>query len=275
MQRSASSTGRFRIVQQPALRTLRDAAALDPTLVYLDPPFAVGKTFRMLRDVETAGGIIEAGRDAYDDTWASLDEYLAALTPVLRAAHDALAAEGSLLLHCDHRAAPYLAIACDRLFGMGDRGPTKHAPGFRNTLIWRYGLGGSSKRCYPKKHDVIFWYTKGSRWHFEPPMVPATSQRMKGKLKKAPDVLDVPAINNMAKERTGYPTQKPLALLELLVRAHTQEDDWVCDPMCGSGTTGVAALRLGRRALLGDRGDEAVAVARERCTALTRATVDS
>ena len=115
-------------------------------------------------------------------------------------------------------------------------------------------------------HDVIFWYTKGARWHFDPPMVPATSQRMKGKLKKAPDVLDVPAINNMAKERTGYPTQKPLALLELLVRAHTQPGDWVCDPMCGSGTTGVAALRLGRNALLGDIGDAAIAVARARAS---------
>ena len=145
-----------------------------------------------------------------------------------------------------------------------ERGPGKHAPGFRNALIWRYGLGGSSKRCYPKKHDVIFWYTKGARWHFEPPMVPATSQRMKGKLKKAPDVLDIPAINNMAKERTVSPTQKPLALLELLVRAHTQPEDWVCDPMCGSGTTGVAALRLGRNALLGDIGDAAGAVASAR-----------
>lgn len=249
-----------------ALDTLRRARERRPSLIYLDPPFAVGKTFRMLRDVDTGEGTFEAGRAAYDDTWATLDDYLAAIEPVVKAAHDALHDEGSLLLHCDHRAAPYLAIACDRTFGMGDRGPRKHAPGFRNTLIWRYGLGGSSKRCYPKKHDVIFWYTKGARWHFDPPMVPATSQRMKGKLKKAPDVLDVPAINNMAKERTGYPTQKPLALLELLVRAHTQPGDWVCDPMCGSGTTGVAALRLGRNALLGDVGDAAIAVARARAS---------
>ena len=236
------------------------AEGVTPNLVYLDPPFAVGKDFALLRD--SAGG--SAGDVAYSDKWSDFDAYLAWLTPVLEAVHETLDAEGSVLLHCDHRAAPYLAMACDRIFGFGDRGTRKKAPGFRNELIWRYGLGGSSPRCYPKKHDTILWYTKGSAWFFDPPMVPATSNRLKGKLKKAPDVLDIPTINNMAAERTGYPTQKPLALLELLVKAHTRPGDLVADVMCGSGTTGVAALGCGRRVVLADRGAQAIAVAGER-----------
>lgn len=220
----------------------------------------MGKDFALLRD---AGGG-QAGDVAYSDRWPDLDAYLAWIEPVLRRVREVLADDGSLLLHCDHRASPYLAVLCDRIFGTGDRGTTRHAPGFRNELIWSYGLGGSSKRCYPKKHDTIFWYSKSERWHFEPPMVPATSQRLKGKLKKAPDVLDVPAINNMARERTGYPTQKPLALLELLVRAHTRPGELVVDVTCGSGTTGVAAVRCGRRCVVGDAGAQAVQVARAR-----------
>ena len=233
-----------------------------PRLVYLDPPLAVGKDFALLRDT----GGQDAGTTAYSDRWDSLDAYLAWITPILEAVHEVLSDDGSLLLHCDYRTAPYLALRLDERFGLGDRSAAKHAPGFRNALVWTYGLGGSSKRCYPKKHDTIFWYTKGARWHFDPPLVPATSQRMKGQLKKAPDVLAIPAINNMASERTGYPTQKPLALLELLVRAHTAPGDLVADVMCGSGTTGVAARRLGRRCVLGDRGDAAIAVTCERLT---------
>jgi site-specific DNA-methyltransferase (adenine-specific) len=246
-----------------ALAWLRKRA-LAPRLVYLDPPFAVGKDFAMLRDAGGHG----AGTTAYSDRWENLDAYLASITPVLDAVHETLADDGSLLLHCDHRTAPYLAMRLDQRFGFGDRGPAKHAPGFRNALVWTYGLGGSSKRCYPKKHDTIFWYTKSADWYFDPPMVPATSHRMRGQQKKAPDVLAVPALNNMASERTGYPTQKPLALLELLVGAHTEPGDLVVDVMCGSGTTGVAARRLGRRCVVSDRGDAAVEIAAERLRAL-------
>ena len=95
-------------------------------------------------------------------------------------------------------------------------------------------------------------------------MVPATSNRMKGMLKKATDVLDVPAINNMARERTGWPTQKPLALLELLVRACCPPGGRVLDPMCGSGTTLVAAANTGRRSIGLDRLADAVSIARTR-----------
>lgn len=224
-----------------------------PKLVYIDPPFAAARDFELT--VDHRG---RHRRVAFSDKWDDLDSYLVFMRAALEAIHHALDDDGSLLLHCDHRAAPYLAIACDEIFGFGDRGRVKRAPGFRNELIWSYGLGGSSARCYPKKHDTILWYSKSSNWKFDPPMVPATSQRMAGQMKKATDVFEVASINNMAKERSGYPTQKPLALIERLVRAHTDEGDLVADFFCGSGTTAVAAAHTRRRAFVSDIGPDAV-----------------
>ncbi len=235
-----------------------------PRLVYIDPPFATDRAFSLAQRLPEALGGLEVERVAYSDRWGDLDAYLAFMDGVLEAIEAALHPDGSLLLHCDHRAAHWLAVQCDRRFGPGARGVDGNAPGFRNELVWRYGLGGSSARAWPRKHDTILWYTRSVQWTFHPPMVPATSQRMRGQMKKAPDVIDVPALNNLAAERTGYPTQKPLALLELLIGAHTDPDDTVADIFCGSGTTGEAAWRLGRPALLADVGDDAVATTRAR-----------
>ncbi len=219
-------------------------------LCYLDPPFGTGRDF-----------------GAFDDRWeGGRAGLLAFLRPRLALLHDLLAPDGSILVHLDHRVAHQVAVVLDDLFGPGDRDPGG-GPGFRNELVWSYGLGGSSPRYYPRKHDTILWYTRGASWHFDPPMIPARSVRMRGELKKQPDVWDVPSINNQAKERNGYPTQKPLALLEPLVRAHSRPGELVLDPFCGSGTTLVAAVRAGRRALGVDRSEEALAIARKRLLA--------
>jgi DNA modification methylase len=163
---------------------------------------------------------------------------------------------GSVLLHVDWRTSHHARLLLDDLLG-ADR--------FVNHLVWSYGLGGSSPRRFARKHDdILFYAVDPERYHFEPPMVPATSNRMKGEMKKATDVLDIPAINNMAAERTGYPTQKPLRLLGMLVGACCPEGGLVVDPCCGSGTTLVAATRAGRRAAGCDANPEAVAIARER-----------
>lgn len=136
---------------------------------------------------------------------------------------------------------------------------------FVNHLIWSYGLGGSSPRRFARKHDDILLYCLDPmKYWFEPPRVPATSNRLRGKTKKMTDVLDIPAINNMANERTGYPTQKPLALLDVLVRACCPPGGLVLDPCCGSGTTLVAAVRAGRRAIGLDTSPKAVEIARAR-----------
>src|SRR5262249_57055269 len=126
-------------------------------------------------------------------------------------------------------------------------------------------LGGSSPRRFARKHDdILFYAIDPDRYWFEPPMIPATSQRMAGKLKKATDVLDIPSINNMALERTGYPTQKPVALLDVLVRACCPPGGTVWDPCCGSGTTLVAARRAGRLGVGNDISPAAIEIAASR-----------
>jgi DNA modification methylase len=239
-----------------------------PSLVYIDPPFATGRTFdltpRATPDAVAAASPPAARVRAYDDRWDSFDDYLDEMRRWLEAIRDLVCDDGSLLLHCDHRAAPYLAMLCDRIFGFGDRG--RGGPGFRNELIWSYGLGGSSPRYHPRKHDTILWYTVGADWFFEPHRIPATSNRMAGKLKKAPDVLEIPTINNMARERTGYPTQKPLALLDRLLACHAPPGSTVADLCCGSGTTLVAGHNRGHAVWGADIGRPAIETAARRLT---------
>jgi len=192
----------------------------------------------------------------YPDSWASVTDWVAWLRERLEATLPAIKPTGSVLLHVDWRTAHHARLLLDRLLGP-DR--------FVNHLVWSYGLGGSSPRRFARKHDdILFYCLDPERYFFDPPRVPATSRRMAGETKKATDVLDIPAINNMAAERTGYPTQKPLALLEVLVGACCPPGGVVLDPCCGSGTTLVAAARLGRRAKGCDINPDAVRITRER-----------
>lgn len=224
----------------------RAAAALEPAtvdLLYADPPFATGRAHRA-----------EAG--AFDDSWPDLPSYLAWLRERLETSLPALAPGGAILLHLDWRASHHARVILEDLLG---------AESFINHLVWSYGLGGSSPRRFARKHDDILYYALDpSACYFDPPMVPATSRRLAGQTKKATDVLDIPALNNMASERVGYPTQKPLALLELLTNACCPPDGLVFDPCCGSGTTLVAALRTGRRAVGSDVSERAVEIASQR-----------
>lgn len=226
------------------------AVALDDgsvDLLYADPPFNTG-----VRQTGAEG--------AYSDSWATTDDWLAWLRERLVATLPKLKPTASILLHLDWRTSHHARLLLDELLG-ADR--------FVNHLIWSYGLGGSSPRRFARKHDDILLYCLDpERYWFEPPMVPATSNRMKGELKKATDVLDVPSINNMAAERTGYPTQKPLALLEMLIGACCPPGGTVLDPCCGSGTTLVAAERAGRRAIGCDVSPQAVEITRSRLAAL-------
>ncbi len=251
------------------LLVLRDGitdATID--LVYLDPPFNSNAAYSLLNDEA------DTAPRAFDDVWRWNDAaqadfelalhsnhanvpdaiaglrqilgespmlaYLSMMAPRLVELHRVLKPTGSIYLHCDGAAVHYLKVLMDALF----------APpgGFLNHIVWLYGLGGSSKRYWPRKHDDILFYAKAIGDHyFEAARVPATSQRMKGQDKKCPDYWDIPSLNNMARERTGYPTQKPLALLERIIAASCPEGGTVLDPFCGSGTTLVAAQRLGRK----------------------------
>lgn len=220
--------------------------------VYADPPFNTGDVQR-----DRAG--------MYADRFASTGAYVDWLRARVNATIPAIKQSGLIALHVDWRTSHRVRVMLDEVLGE-DR--------FVNHLIWSYGLGGSSPRRFARKHDDILLYCLDpQRYYFEPPMLPAKSQRMKGKRKKmtdvieASDVLSVPSINNMATERTGYPTQKPLELLELLVRACCPVGGTVLDPCCGSGTTLVAAVRTGRRGVGCDVSEDAVRVATERIRA--------
>jgi DNA modification methylase len=219
-------------------------------LLYADPPFNTGRT-----QVGSAG--------QYADSFASTDAFIAWLRLRLVATIPALKPSACILIHLDYRTSHRARVLLDELLGE-DR--------FVNHLIWSYGLGGSSPRTFARKHDDILFYCQNPElYYFQVPRIAATSARMKGQSKKMTDVLDIPSINNMALERTGYPTQKPLALLQLLVDACCPPGGVVLDPCCGSGTTLVAAAESGRTAIGIDRNPEALDVAVRRLEAATAA----
>ena len=245
------------------LRVLRGINSECVDLIYLDPPFNSKRVYNAPLGSAAAGA-------KFDDTWTldvvksewaelqeaadpamhhtvvgagltageSMQAYLSFMALRLLECRRVLRSTGSIYLHCDPTASHYLKQLLDAIFGRGQ---------FRNEVIWSYGLGGSSRRWYSRKHDVILFYTASDRYTFNKPLEPATSQRMKGKMKGVRDVWAIPSLNNMAKERTGWPTQKPLALLERIIDASSEGNDVVLDPFCGCATAMVAAERLGRR----------------------------
>ena len=240
-------------------------------LVYLDPPFNSDATYNVLFR-EQDGSRSASQIKAFGDTWrwdtaaasayqdvvesggqvadtmrglrtllgdSDMLAYLSMMAPRLMELRRVLKPSGSIYLHCDQTASAHLRILMDSVFGPEN---------FLNNVVWLYGLGGSSARYWPKKHDDILWYSREQNGqYFKPAMVPATSNMMKGQLKKAPDYWDIATINNMAKERLGYPTQKPEALLKRIVASSCPEDGVVLDPFCGCGTTVVVAERLERQ----------------------------
>ncbi len=248
------------LLQSDWLHAARDLDASSIDLLYADPPFNTGTTQQ-----DRAG--------SYEDTWPTPQAYTAWLRERLEATLPALKPTACILIHIDFRVCHHVRLLLDGLLGE-DR--------FVNHLIWHYGLGGSSPRRFARKHDdILFYCLDPCRYYFKPPLVPATSARLKGQMKKstdvihmpmelaapdlaADDVLNIPSINNMATERTGYPTQKPLALLEMLIGACCPPGGTVLDPCCGSGTTLVAAGRTGRSAIGFDRSPAAIRTAQSR-----------
>ncbi len=239
-------------------------------LIYIDPPFNTGKTQRRQRIRAIAdpnGERIGFGErkyqvkilpsPAYQDAF---DDYLGFLEPCLREAHRLLTPDGSLFVHLDYREVHYVKVLLDTLFGRDC---------FMNEIIWAYDYGGRSKNRWPPKHDNILWYAKDpERYVFNyeqidriPYMAPSLVGAEKAERGKTPtDVWWMTIVPTNSKEKTGYPTQKPLKLLERIIRVHTQPGDWVLDFFAGSGTTGEACARLGRRFVLVDNNPEAVAV---------------
>jgi site-specific DNA-methyltransferase (adenine-specific) len=254
------------------LASLPDASI---PLIYIDPPFNTGRAqsrqrLRTVRDAEGGDRIgfggqryrtEVLGRQAYADRF---DDYLGFLGPRLEQCHRILTADGSFFLHIDYREAHYCKVALDGIFGREC---------FMNEIIWSYDYGARSKSRWSSKHDTIFWYAKDPQnycYDFEaidriPYMAPGLVGPEKAARGKTPtDVWWQTIVAPQSKERTGYPTQKPLPILERIVRVHSRPGDLVLDCFAGSGTTGEAAARNGRRFLLADSNPEAVAVMRQR-----------
>jgi site-specific DNA-methyltransferase (adenine-specific) len=257
-----------------ALRAIDDGAV---QLAYADPPFATGAS-RRLESIRTGrgerlrggfGGRTYRYEVVRDLSWADdlpLDAHLAALRARVTEIHRVLAQDGSLYLHVDWRTAHHARMLLDDVFG---------AERFLNEIVWAYDYGGRARDRWPRKHDTILWYAKGGAWLFDrasidrvPYLAPGLVGPEKASRGKLPtDVWWMTIVQPGSRERTGYPTQKPVRLLERIVAASSRPGDLVLDPYAGSGTTGVAAARLGRRWLLVDRNPEAVAIARARLAA--------
>jgi len=203
--------------------------------------------------------------------------YLVMMTPRLLEMQRVLKETGSIYLHCDPTSSHYLKIVLDRIFGAGK---------FRNEIIWSYKGGGRSKRYFARKHDIIFFYTKSDSWVFnsEEILVERTNRTYftdsRGRrywlkygkryyLKndgKIPEDwwADIDPLHGPYRERLGYPTQKPLALLERIIKASSNEGGVVLDPFCGCGTTLVAAKKLNRRWIGIDSSNDAMEVTKKR-----------
>ena len=249
-------------------------------LVYVDPPFGTG-TAR-----QGADGL------RYDDRPGGLASYLHWLRPRLIQLRRVLSAKGSLFVHLDWRAVHYVKVELDRLFG-----PER----FVNEIVWCYSVGGKSARAFGKKHDTILWYSRGPEYAFFPEAVriprkagshmkvevdeagrpvQVKRDRKTGRIYRYPiddgkvpeDYwTDIETLNRGDGERTGWPTQKPEALLERLLLAASAPGDRILDACGGSGTTGVVAQRLGRAFQLIDLAPQAVALAEARLLAAGRA----
>ena len=201
------------------------------------------------------------GVSQFEDRFADLPAYL---EPRLREARRVLRPDGSLFVHLDPRESHYVKVLLDAIFGRAS---------FVNEIVWAYDYGARTRRRWPAKHDTILWYAKDpGRYVFDyaamdrmPYAAPGLVGPEKAARGKTPtDVWWQTIVPTNGRERTGYATQKPLAILSRIVAVHSRPGDLVLDFFAGSGTTGEAAARLDRDFILVDSNPEALRVMRKR-----------
>lgn len=264
------------------LSLLRDMPDESFDFVYIDPPFNTGKSQKhtRIKTVKDASGDrvgfkgqryrTEAiAQAAYADQF---DDFLGFLEPRIREAHRLLKADGSLFFHIDYRESHYCKVLLDGIFGREQ---------FLNEIVWAYDYGARSKKRWSTKHDTLFWYAKNAKnytFEFEemdriPYMAPGLVGKEKAARGKTPtDVWWHTIVPTNGKERVGYPTQKPLGVLERILKVHTKPGDRILDFFAGSGTTGAAAMNLGRDCVLIDSNPQAVEIMRSRLSAAISST---
>ena len=251
---------------------LRSIATQSINMIYLDPPFFTQKKHKLA----------DSSRKkiySFDDKYRSLDEYLSLLKDALIECKRVLQDNGSLFLHCDKTASHHLRFILDEVFGENK---------FVNEIVWTYKRWSNSKVGLQNAHQTIFFYSKSKSFKFNMFFTDYSAttnidqilqererdlfgkavykKNTEGKIirstnkKGVPlsDVWDIPFLNPKAKERCGYPTQKPVELLKKIVEITTDANDIVLDPFCGSGTTCIAAKSLGRNYIGIDISEDAV-----------------
>ena len=268
----------YRVIQGDNLAVLQSIPDESIQLIYVDPPFNTGRVqsrgSSTTTRTETGNRIGFKGQryEIVKETVLSYDDefkdYWSFLEPRLEEAWRILNETGTLYLHLDYRESHYAKVLLDALFGREC---------FLNEIIWAYDYGGKAKSRWPSKHDTILVYVKNpDKYYFnnetvdrEPYMAPGlvTPEKVaKGKLPT--DVWWHTIVSPTGKEKTGYPTQKPVGILRRIIQASSKEGDTVLDFFAGSGTTGHAASLLNRNFILIDQNPEAIQVMKERFSAL-------
>ena len=265
------------LFQEDCLNILKTMAAESVDMIYLDPPFFTQRK-QMLRDVN-------GKQYEFLDLWQSRQEYLDYMQARLWEMKRVLKSTGSIFLHCDTSSSHHLRILLDDVFGENH---------FRSEIIWSYKRWSNAKKGLLSAHQTILFYSKTNEFQFYPlygAYSPTTNidqilqERVRNELGKVSykrdqagnvvlagekkgvpisDVWEIPFLNPKAKERVGYPTQKPIELLERVIRISTQKGDLVLDPFCGSGTTLVGAKLLDRRFIGIDINPEAINLCQQR-----------
>lgn len=246
-------------------------------LIYADPPFFTNRVYpaRIGHGEDSRRPETWQLAEGYADSWKSLDAYLEFLYPRLVLMHRLLAPHGTLYLHLDWHANAYARLLLDEIFGR------EH---LLNEIVWVYHGPSPIRRAFNRKHDTILVYVKGENYIFNADAVrqayhPNTHQTFASSPKagfgKVPNLARgkvpedwwyFPVVARLHRERSGYPTQKPQALLARIIRASSNPGDRVADFFCGSGTTAVVAAQLGRRFLAADATWRAIHVTRQRLT---------
>lgn len=231
------------------LEALKSIGGESVDLIYIDPPFFTHKQYEVVwKD--------EAEVRSYKDRWeGGIEHFIGWLKPRVQLMYEVLKPTGSFYIHCDWHANAHIRIMLDEIFG---------GKNFQNEIIWHYRRWTNVSTRFQRMHDTIFFYTKRENYKFNPLYQPfsektihreisvdgITNLKARRDIKKGivmHDVWDIPYVHSQSKERTGYPTQKPEALLERIIKSSSNKNDLVADFFCGCGTTIAVAQKLGRR----------------------------